>query len=266
MLATQTLPQRKPKPMEVRVEGELPHRRHRPRTSCSGIIGRIGIGGGIGHVIEYTGSAIRGSVDGRPHDGVQHEYRGRRAGGASIAPDDTTFAYVEGRPHAPKGAAWEAALDSLARSCAPIRTRSSSGRSRSMQTSDLVPHVTWGTNPGMVAPITGRVPDPAAGAIGGRPARHRAGAALHGPAAADADPGHRRWIGCSSARARTLGSKTCAPRPRSSAASRSTRACGRWSCPARTRSRSPPSAKAWTACSPTLASSGARRAAACAWA
>src|SRR5437016_6583647 len=109
VLATQTLPQRKPKPMQVRVEGELPLGISAKDIILS-IIGRIGIGGGIGHVIEYTGSAIRGlSMEGRMTVCNMSIEGGARAG--VIAPDDTTFAYVEGRPHAPKGSAWQQALD-----------------------------------------------------------------------------------------------------------------------------------------------------------
>jgi 3-isopropylmalate/(R)-2-methylmalate dehydratase large subunit len=160
VLATQTLPQRKPRPMEVRVDGELPTG-VTGKDIVLGIIGRIGIGGGIGHVIEYTGSAIRGlSMEGRMTVCNMSIEGGARAG--LVAPDDTTFAYVEGRPHAPKGAAWEAALDSWRQ----LRTDPGAVYERTvvMQSSDLVPHVTWGTNPGMVVPITGRVPDPAAAA------------------------------------------------------------------------------------------------------
>ncbi len=158
VLATQTLPQRKPKPMEVRVDGELPMG-VTGKDIVLGIIGRIGIGGGIGHVIEYTGSAIRGlSMEGRMTVCNMSIEGGARAG--LVAPDDTTFAYVEGRAHAPKGAAWEAALDSWRQ----LRTDPGAVYERTvvMQPADLVPHVSWGTNPGMVVPITGRVPDPAA--------------------------------------------------------------------------------------------------------
>jgi 3-isopropylmalate/(R)-2-methylmalate dehydratase large subunit len=160
VLATQTLPQRKPRPMEVRVDGELPTG-VTGKDIVLGIIGRIGIGGGIGHVIEYTGSAIRGlSMEGRMTVCNMSIEGGARAG--LVAPDDTTFAYVEGREHAPKGAAWEAALDSWRQ----LRTDPGAVYERTvvMESSDLVPHVTWGTNPGMVVPITGRVPDPAAAA------------------------------------------------------------------------------------------------------
>jgi 3-isopropylmalate/(R)-2-methylmalate dehydratase large subunit len=156
VLATQTLPQRKPKAMQVRVEGELPLGVSAKDIILS-IIGRIGIGGGIGHVIEYTGSAIRGlSMEGRMTVCNMSIEGGARAG--VIAPDDTTFAYVEGRPHAPKGSAWQQALDAWRE----LRTDANANYDRvvDIDASRLVPHVTWGTNPGMVAPVTGRVPDP----------------------------------------------------------------------------------------------------------
>jgi 3-isopropylmalate/(R)-2-methylmalate dehydratase large subunit len=156
VLATQTLPQRKPKAMEVRVDGDLPVG-VTAKDIVLGIIGRIGIGGGVGHVIEYTGSAIRGlSMEGRMTVCNMSIEGGARAG--MIAPDDTTFAYVEGRPHAPKGAVWEQALDTWR----SLRTDPGAAYDRTVtiDASRLVPHVTWGTNPGMVAPVDGRVPDP----------------------------------------------------------------------------------------------------------
>jgi 3-isopropylmalate/(R)-2-methylmalate dehydratase large subunit len=156
VLATQTLPQRKPKPMEVRVDGELPVG-VTSKDIVLGVIGRIGIGGGIGHVVEYTGSAIRGlSMEGRLTVCNMSIEGGARAG--LIAPDDTTFAYVEGRPHAPRGAAWEEALDAWR----GLRTDDDAAYDKvvSIDAGRLVPHVTWGTNPGMVAPVDGRVPDP----------------------------------------------------------------------------------------------------------
>ncbi len=156
VLATQTLPQRKPKAMQVRVDGELPLGVSAKDIILS-IIGRIGIGGGIGHVIEYTGSAIRGlSMEGRMTVCNMSIEGGARAG--VIAPDDTTFAYLEGRPHAPKGSAWQQALSAWRE----LRTDSDAKYDRvvDMDAAKLVPHVTWGTNPGMVAPVTGRVPDP----------------------------------------------------------------------------------------------------------
>src|SRR3954451_365890 len=109
VLATQTLIQAKPKTMEIRVDGELS-----PGVTAKdiilGIIGRMGIGGATGHAIEYTGSAIRAlSMEGRMTVSNMSIEGGGRVG--IVAPDDTTFAYVEGRPHAPKGKLWEQALD-----------------------------------------------------------------------------------------------------------------------------------------------------------
>jgi len=143
--------------MEMRVDGTLP-------TGVSakdiilGVIGQIGIGGGVGHVIEYTGSAIRAlSMEGRMTVCNMSIEGGARAG--MIAPDETTFAYLQGRPHAPKGAEWEAAVDAWR----ALRTDPGATYDRAVQidASRLVPHVTWGTNPGMVVPVTGQVPDPA---------------------------------------------------------------------------------------------------------
>src|SRR5688572_22184387 len=109
VLATQTLPQRKPGTMAVTVEGDLPAGVTAKDVILS-IIGRIGTGGGIGSVIEYRGSAIRAlSMEGRMTVCNMSIEGGARAG--MVAPDDTTFAYLEGRPYAPKGKQWEAALD-----------------------------------------------------------------------------------------------------------------------------------------------------------
>src|SRR5205809_3703791 len=109
VLATQTLPQHRPRTMALTVDGDLP-----PGVTSKdvilGIIGRIGTSGGVGSVIEYRGSAIRAlSMEGRMTVRNMSIEAGARAG--MIAPDDTTFAYLEGRPHAPKGGAWEQALD-----------------------------------------------------------------------------------------------------------------------------------------------------------
>ena len=156
VLATQTLIQAKPKAMEIRIDGDLP-----PGVTAKdvilGIIGRIGIGGATGHVIEYTGSAIRGlSMEGRMTVSNMSIEAGGRAG--MIAPDDTTFQYLEGRPHAPRGARWEEALDYW-RSL-PSDPNATYDKSVQIQAGELVPYVSWGTNPGMVIPVTGRVPDP----------------------------------------------------------------------------------------------------------
>jgi 3-isopropylmalate/(R)-2-methylmalate dehydratase large subunit len=156
VLATQTLPQRRPEPMRVWFEGELPLG-VTAKDAVLGAIGRIGVAGGAGHVIEYAGPVIRGlSMEGRMTICNMSIEAGARAG--MVAPDDTTFAYLEGRPGAPSGAAWERALDDwrgLASDDDAVFARDVE-----IDVRELAPQVTWGTNPGMVAPVDGRVPDP----------------------------------------------------------------------------------------------------------
>jgi 3-isopropylmalate/(R)-2-methylmalate dehydratase large subunit len=156
VLATQTLPQRKPGTMAVVVEGELS-----PGVSAKdvtlAIIGRLDTGGGIGSVIEYRGSAIRAlSMEGRMTLCNMSIEAGARAG--LVAPDDTTFAYLEGRRHAPKGKDWEAALDDWR----TLRTDDDATFDKTVEldAAAIEPHVTWGTNPGQVVPLSGRVPTP----------------------------------------------------------------------------------------------------------
>jgi 3-isopropylmalate/(R)-2-methylmalate dehydratase large subunit len=156
VLATQTLIQARPKTMEIRVDGDLP-----PGVTAKdiilGIIGRMGIGGATGHAIEYTGSAIRAlSMEGRMTVSNMSVEGGGRVG--IIAPDDTTFKYIEGRPHAPKGKQWEQALDYWR----TLKTDEGATYDRELiiNGSDLIPYVSWGTNPSMVVPVTDRVPDP----------------------------------------------------------------------------------------------------------
>jgi 3-isopropylmalate/(R)-2-methylmalate dehydratase large subunit len=156
VLATQTLPQQRPGTMAVNVEGVLPAGTT-AKDVILAIIGRIGTGGGIGSVIEYRGSAIRSlSMEGRMTVCNMSIEAGAKAG--LIGPDDTTFGYLEGRPHAPQAAAWERALDDW-RSLA-TDPEASFDKSVDLDAADIVPHVSWGTNPGQVAPITGTVPDP----------------------------------------------------------------------------------------------------------
>jgi 3-isopropylmalate/(R)-2-methylmalate dehydratase large subunit len=157
VLATQTLPQRRPSTMSVTVDGTLP-----PGVTAKdlvlAVIGRIGTGGGAGHVIEYRGSAVAGlSMEGRMTVCNMSIEAGARAG--MIAPDDTTFAYLEGRDHAPTGSRWEAALDEW-RSL-PTDAGAVFAREVTLEADELVPYVTWGTNPAQVARIDGQVPDPA---------------------------------------------------------------------------------------------------------
>jgi len=141
----------------ISVDGDLP-----PGVTAKdiilGIIGRIGIGGATGHAIEYTGSTIRNlSMEGRMTVSNMSIEGGGRVG--YMAPDDTTFKYVEGRPHAPRGKNWEAALDYWR----SIRTDEGAAfdRVEIFNAAELAPFVSWGTNPSMVVPVTGRVPDPA---------------------------------------------------------------------------------------------------------
>jgi 3-isopropylmalate/(R)-2-methylmalate dehydratase large subunit len=156
VLATQCLPQVKPQSTLVRFDGALPAGLT-AKDAILGAIGQIGVGGGAGHVLEYSGEAIRGlSMEGRMTVCNMSIEAGARAG--MVAPDDVTFAYLEGRPGAPKGADWERALDEWR------ALRSDAGavydREIVIDVSALKPQVTWGTNPGMVAPIDGVVPAP----------------------------------------------------------------------------------------------------------
>src|SRR6476620_7814273 len=156
VLATQTLPQQRPKTMRVRFDGELAFG-VTAKDAILGAIGRIGVAGGVGHVIEYTGPLVRGlSMDGRMTVCNMSIEAGARAG--MIAPDDTTFAYLEGRPGAPAGAAWEQALDEWRR--LPSDPDAVFDREVEIDAASLAPQVTWGTNPGMVAPVDGSIPDP----------------------------------------------------------------------------------------------------------
>ena len=156
VLATQTLPQGRPGTMAVTVEGELPAG-VTAKDVILAVIGRIGTGGGMGSVIEYRGSAIRSlSMEGRMTVCNMSIEGGARAG--MVAPDDTTFAYVEGRPFAPTGAAWERALDDWRSLATDAGARFD--KSVELDAAALVPHVSWGTNPGQVAPLDGAVPDP----------------------------------------------------------------------------------------------------------
>ena len=156
VLATQTLPQQRPGTMAVTVEGELPEG-STAKDVILAIVGRIGTGGGIGSIIEYRGSAIRAlSMEGRMTVCNMSIEAGAKAG--LIAPDDVTFAYVEGRAHAPKGAAWERALEDWR----SLLTDEGAAFDKDvlLDAALITPHVSWGTNPGQVVPIDGVVPDP----------------------------------------------------------------------------------------------------------
>ncbi len=158
VLATQTLPQTKPNTMAVTVEGELPAG-VAAKDVILGIIARIGTNGGVGHIVEYRGSAIQAlSMEGRMTICNMSIEAGARAG--MIAPDDTTFAYVEGRPHAPHGPEWERALDDW-RSL-PTDDDATFDTNVTIDAAELRPYVTWGTNPSQSVTIDEAVPDPEA--------------------------------------------------------------------------------------------------------
>ena len=171
VLATQTMIQPRPKTMEIRVNGRPSHGVG-AKDIILAIIGKIGISGATGHAIEYTGEAIRAlSMEGRMTVCNMSIEAGGRAG--MVAPDDTTYAYLEGRLHAPKGQEWEKAL--AAWQTLPSDEGADYDQLVEVDASSLTPHVTWGTNPGMVAPVTGRVPDPSSYAdVGDRRAVERA--------------------------------------------------------------------------------------------
>ena len=156
VLATQTLPQRRPRTMLVEFSGKLPLGLT-PKDVILGAIGELGVAGGNGYVVEYAGEVIRNfSMEGRMTVCNMSIEWGARAG--LVAPDDTTFGYLEGRPRAPQGADWGRALDRW-RSL-PSDTDAASDEHVEIDVTTLAPQVTWGTNPGMVVPVTGTVPDP----------------------------------------------------------------------------------------------------------
>jgi 3-isopropylmalate/(R)-2-methylmalate dehydratase large subunit len=157
VLATQTLPQLRPKTMAVNVEGDVPDG-VTAKDIVLAIIARIGTGGGMGHVIEFRGSAIRAlSMEGRMTVCNMSIEGGAKAG--LIAPDDTTFKYVQGRAHAPLGDAWDAAMADWA----TLRTDDDAVFDKvvDIDATTLEPHVSWGTNPGQTLPISATLPDPA---------------------------------------------------------------------------------------------------------
>jgi 3-isopropylmalate/(R)-2-methylmalate dehydratase large subunit len=156
VMATQTLPQSKPKTFRINVEGALPYG-VTAKDIILDIIGRIGTDGATGYVIEYSGSAIRAlSMEGRMTICNMSIEAGARAG--MIAPDETTFAYLKGRRFAPKDEAWDRAVEHW-RSLVTDRD-ATFDRELNIDATKLVPTVTWGTSPGMVTTIDGTVPSP----------------------------------------------------------------------------------------------------------
>jgi len=156
VLATQTIRQAKPKSMAITIDGQLP-----PGVTAKdvvlGIIAQIGVGGGAGHVVEYRGAPIEAmSMNERMTICNMSIEAGARAG--MIAPDDTTFAYLEGRPYAPTGADWDRAVDHWR----TLPTDAGAGFDREVvvDAAGLAPFVTWGTNPAQTIAVTDRVPAP----------------------------------------------------------------------------------------------------------
>jgi 3-isopropylmalate/(R)-2-methylmalate dehydratase large subunit len=158
VLATQTLPQSKPKTFRIAVEGELPTG-VTAKDIILAIIGKIGTDGATGCVVEYAGSAIRAlSMEGRMTICNMSIEAGARAG--MIAPDATTLAYLKGRRFSPKGEAWERSVAEWSKLASDEGAKFD--RELTIDAATLVPYVSWGTSPGMVAPVTATVPDPAA--------------------------------------------------------------------------------------------------------
>ena len=156
VLATQCLLQSKPKTLQIQLHGQL-----QPGVTAKDvilyIIRTIGTDGGTGYVIEYRGDAIRRfSMEERMTVCNMSIEAGARAG--MISPDETTYAYLEGRPHAPKGKAFQEAVEQW--SMLPTDAEASFDETIEMEISSLAPQVSWGTNPGMVSDVTGEVPDP----------------------------------------------------------------------------------------------------------
>ena len=156
VLATQSLPQQRPGTLAVTVDGTLPEG-STAKDVILAIIGRLGTGGGIGSIIEYRGEVIRSlSMEGRMTVCNMSIEAGARAG--LIAPDDTTFEYLQGRDHAPSGSDWDAAVaDWLT-----LATDDDAVFDREivLDGADIVPHVSWGTNPGQVMRMDSTIPDP----------------------------------------------------------------------------------------------------------
>jgi len=156
VLATQTLPQAKPKTMAVNINGELP-----PGVVAKDVvlalIAKVGTGGGQGYIVEYRGSTIENmSMEGRMTICNMSIEWGAKAG--LVAPDQTTFDYVQGRPHAPTGADWDAAVEYW--KTLHTDPDATFDAEIDLDATQLTPFVTWGTNPGQGVPLSANVPDP----------------------------------------------------------------------------------------------------------
>ena len=164
VLATQTIIQQPAANMRISVDGELPLG-VTAKDLILAVIGHIGVAGGTGHVIEYAGDAFRDlTMAGRMTVCNMSIEAGARAG--LIAPDESTFAYLKDRPKAPKGAAWEQAVEFWR--TLPSDEGAQYDKEVSLAAGEVAPQVTWGTSPEDVAPITGSIPDPADAPDAGR--------------------------------------------------------------------------------------------------
>ena len=261
VLATQCLRQSRPATMEVRIEGTLPIG-VTAKDAALGVLNAIGTAGAAGHVVEYTGSVVRGfSMEQRMTLCNLTIEGGGRAG--MIAPDDTTFAYIKRRPYAPAGATWDEAV------AAWSELRSDDGavydRSVLIDAATLEPTVTWGTTPAQSVPVTGRV------RTRSRSRMRRSGSlrcALWRTWGSNRARQSRtsRSTPSSSARAPTAVSRTCVRRPRCSTAGACTTGSASSSCRARRRSRCRLRPRGSTRSSRVPALSGATPDARCAWA
>ena len=156
VMATQTLWQRKPNTLRITIGGRLGFG-VAPKDVILAIIAKIGVGGGAGYVVEYAGPAITAmSMEGRMTVCNMSIEAGARAG--MIAPDDTTLTYMAGRPYAPKGAAWDAAVALW--TTLPSDASAPFDKEVRLDGNNIAPMVTWGTSPEHAAPVTGKVPDP----------------------------------------------------------------------------------------------------------
>src|SRR5437764_926982 len=157
VLATQTLIQRRPKTMRVRFEGGM-RLGVTPKDLILALIGRIGAAGGTGYAVEYAGSAIRAlPIEGRLTICNLSVELGAKIG--LIAPDETTYSYLQGRPYAPKGAMWDRAVAAWRQ--LPSDPDAAFDREVVIDVSEIAPQVTWGVSPEHVLPVDGRIPDPA---------------------------------------------------------------------------------------------------------
>jgi 3-isopropylmalate/(R)-2-methylmalate dehydratase large subunit len=251
VMATQTLPQPKPKTFRITVDGELPFG-VTAKDIILDIIGKIGTDGATGYAIEYAGSAIRAlSMEGRMTICNMSIEAGARAG--MIAPDETTFTYLKGRRFSPQGAAWDEAVAHW--STLPTDEGATFDREMFIDAATLAPAVTWGTSPGMHATIDGKVPT----------LDEASPKPTNTWASNQACPWTRsRSTLSSSAPAPTAALKISAPRQPSSRATTSLRKCAPWLCPDHNRSSARPKQRASTPSSRPRALSGANPAAPCA--